>query len=489
MTRRQEIALVAGITLLGAALRLFQIGDQSFWYDELFTLFFSRLDLAEMVTKTAQDIAPPLYYLIVHLALQFGSDETAVRLPSFFFSVATIPLMNIVARRLFDERIALVSAVGLALNPLHVFYAQEARMYAVLGFLTLAAVLFFHRAWFEGGFSNWALFALAQTLALYTHSLAGLILFALDVFVLFKRGELRERWQGLGLAHLFIAIAFLPWLGILLQQAVRVREGFWASTSTPLVLVTTPYLFLFGDAMPPILVPVTLFAGFALIAFSLAAALRTILDHRRKAANLQLVLTLFFVPLFTLYLLSLNRPTFLGRTLLPASFALFLLLAWSIMRGQPQILNRALGIVVLIGMVASLANFRSNPAVQKPPLRQTAQALLPQLEPGDIVAHTSDLSAFAFEYYAPELDNHFLSGDPDYLVETMRGQAGRMAGLVPEDSQAIIADADRMWLVVALDHNVDYQQARIREFDAAYKRIKTQNVGGIVVYLYQISAK
>jgi 4-amino-4-deoxy-L-arabinose transferase-like glycosyltransferase len=489
VTRRRQAILVAGITLVGAALRLLQIGDQSFWYDELFTLFFSRLDAAEMVAKTAQDIAPPLYYLIVHVALQFGSDETAVRLPSFFFSVATIPLMYVFARRLFDERIGLVSAAGLALNPLHVFYGQEARMYAVLGFLTVAAVLFFHRAWFKGGFWNWALFALTQSLALYAHSLAGLILFALDIFVLFRRGEWRERWQGLVLAHLFIFIAFLPWLGILYQQAVRVQEGFWASTSSPLVLVTTPYLFLFGDAMPPILVPVALFAGLALLTLSLVAAVRAILAHKREAASLQFVLALSFVPLFALYLLSLNRPTFLARTLLPASFALYLLLAWAVVRGQPRMLNVALGVVVLVGMMAALANFRFNPAVQKPPLRQAAQALIPQLEPGDIVAHTSDLSAFAFDYYAPQLDNHFLSGDPDYLIETMRGQAGRMAGLVPEDCATIIANASRLWVVVALDHSVEYQQGRVREFDAAYKRIKVQNVGGISIYLYQISAK
>jgi len=42
VTRRGELAIVTGITLLGAALRLYQIGAQSLWLDELFSVAVAR---------------------------------------------------------------------------------------------------------------------------------------------------------------------------------------------------------------------------------------------------------------------------------------------------------------------------------------------------------------------------------------------------------------------------------------------------------------
>lgn len=69
------------------------------------------------------------------------------------------------------------------------------------------------------------------------------------------------------------------------------------------------------------------------------------------------------------------------------------------------------------------------------------------------MVHTSDSSALAFKYYAPQLPNEFLAGDPDYVNETTRGRSGRIAGLVPREISEIISAHSRVWLVVALDHN------------------------------------
>ena len=39
--------------------------------------------------------------------------------------------------------------------------------------------------------------------------------------------------------------------------------------------------------------------------------------------------------------------------------------------------------------------------------------------------------------------------------------SGRVSGLSPEEAPMIAAGHFRLWLVVALDHNEDYQKARI----------------------------
>ncbi len=487
MTRRREFALVGAITVLGAALRLYQIGTQSLWLDELFSVFLARRDWYAIMLGTAQDTMPPLYYFLLHLSLQFGSDEVAARAVSCLFSILTIPLFFYVARQLFDVRVAVLAASALALNPFQLYFAQEARMYSQLAFFSLVAFFFFLRAWRDDNRLDWAFVVLAMTLAFYTHSLAFLNLVALDVFALMQRNLWRERWRNLLVVHAAIALAFAPWLFVFVQQATRVQSGFWGATLSPMNLIATPYLFLFSNVLPAILVPVGLFAALALIVFALVAAARTIASGRAEAMGILFALSIFIVPPLTLFLLSLIRPIYVERTLLPASFGLYLLLAWAVAHAPPRALTVLLGALVLIGMAIALPEYYFNPENQKPPMREAARALAAQFQPGDVIVHTSDSSALAFMYYAPTLPNHFLAGDPDYVSETTRGRSGRVAGLVTEDIAVIVAGHSRVWLVVALDHNEDYQRARVVELKAHWTLLLDSQVGNIVELLFEPS--
>jgi len=487
VTRRRALLLVSVLTACGAALRFFRIDVQSLWLDELFSVLIARRNWVLVLADTAQgDTNPPLYNLLLHFSLQFGSDEVAARVVSFIFATATIPLFYALARDLFDERSAFLATAVLMINPLHIFYAQEARMYAQLAFFTLAAIFFFLRAWRIGRMRDWILFVLATTLAFYTHSLAFLNLLALDVFALLFRQTRRERWHTLALAHVAIALLFAPWMVALAQQAARVQAGFWGIFPSLLALFSTLYLFLFSNVLPAFVVPFALFAALALIVFALLAAVRVVSAQRDDAPSMYFVLMILFVPLLGLFLLSFIRPIFVERTILPASFGLYLLLTWAVVNAPPRVLNRVLGVAVLLAMLAALPNYYFDPETQKPQMRQAARALAAQIQPGDVVAHTSDSSALAFMYYAPSLSNHFLAGDPDYITTTTRGRTGRIAGLEPEDLNAIVAEHSRVWLVVALDHNEEYQKARVSEFDARWARCAVVNVDLISLVLYDI---
>ncbi len=486
MKYRRELTLIISVTLLGALVRIYQIDAQSLWLDELFSVFISRGEFPEILGKTAQDTMPPLYYFLLHTALQLGTGEAVARFPSFLFSVASIPLVFILARDLFGVRTAGLSSLAIAISPFHVVFAQEARMYALLGFLTIGAALFFYRAWTAGGISNWALYASTAVLALYTHSLAFLFLAAFGIYAIIDWNHWRERWRQWAVAHVFILIAFLPWIGVELQQAGRVQSGFWGAPPSPAVFLTVPFLFLNGDTMPPQFVAVMLFALLALVTLGLAAAARRFLRRRQHASGLYLALSLLFVPLIGLYAISLFRPIFVERTLLPASFGLAVLLGWVLAAGRQRIPTLTLGAIVLVGMVISLANYMTNSAVQKPPFREAAKVLSAQLHPNDVIFHTSDSSALAFNYYLPSAANHFLAGDPDYVAQTTRGTSGRLAGLRPIEWNETVNGHARAWLVVALDHNISYQRDRVQEFDAAFGPASAQNVGGIALYLYEI---
>ncbi len=485
MTRR-EIAGVSALTVLGAGVRVFQLGTQSLWLDELFSVFLARRDWQAIVEGTAQDTMPPLYYLFLHLALQFGTDEVAARAVSCWFGIATIPLFYLLARALFGTRSAFLASGLLTLNPFHIFFAQEARMYTQLAFFSLAALFSFWRAWYAGARRDWTFFVLGMTLAFYTHSLAFLNLLALDLFVLTQRALWRQRWRALVVAHLAIVMLFAPWLVILVQQAARVQGGFWGTTPSPLVLLMTPYLFLFANAAPAWAVPFTLFITLALLGVGGVAVRRALRAGGAEKAALVFALVVLGVPLLTLYVLSLVRPMFVERTLIAASLGLYLGLGWLATRATPRVVNVTLVGLLWVTMAAVLPNYYFNPEAHKPPMREAARAVAARFQAGDVVVHTSDSSALAFMYYAPHLPNEFLAGDPDYVTETTRGRSGRIAGLVPRELSEVIAGRARVWLVVALDHNIAYQKGRVTEFERVFTRQEHVSIGRIDVLLYEV---
>ncbi len=472
---------------LETVLRAFHIGEQSLWLDELFSVFVARRDWVGIVATTAADSKPPLYYFFLHLALAWGTDETIVRGVSLIFSVMTVPVVFTLTHEMFGWRAALVGTLFLTLSPFHVYFAQEARMYSQLTFFLALAILYFVRAWRSGNSRDWAMFALTTVFALYTHNLALLSVAAIDLAALLQWTRLCKRVRGLIQAHIAILILYAPWLTVLPQQTVGVLTGYWNASPSVISLVLTPYLFLFSNNIPIWLVPIALFSALALLAFGLVGAVRVIIAKQAQAPNVLFVILIFVVPLLLLYVASFLRPIYVERTLIAASIGLYPLLGWTVAHARPHAANAILGGIVVLTMVVGLMGYYSDPAMQKPPMREAAARLGETYLPGDAVVHTSDASALAFKYNRPDLPNLFLEGDPDYVADTSRGRAGRLVGIRPVALKDVVINSSRLWLVVALDHNEDYQRARVWEFDALYPRVSHENIGGIDIILYKLS--
>jgi len=123
------------VTLLAAAVRLCGLGVQSLWLDEAFSHLFATLPL-DMVWQAmiVDAVHPPLYYLLMRLVVALvGGSEFALRFPSALAGVLTVALLYRAGRAWSGGRAAGWAALLLALNPFHIWYSQEARMYALLG--------------------------------------------------------------------------------------------------------------------------------------------------------------------------------------------------------------------------------------------------------------------------------------------------------------------------------------------------------------------
>jgi uncharacterized membrane protein len=237
-----------GLLLLAFALRLYRLPAQSLWYDEGVSWYLTRLSLPALTVWTANDIQPPLYYYLLWLWVRLaGTSEYALRFPSVFFGVLTVPLLWITARQSLGKHAAWLAVLFLALSPLHVYYAQEARMYTLLAFLGLLSSYLLLRLLNPRSPTlplpiTAGSYVLAAVAALYTHYFAFFLLAAHALYVSLKgtygfykwwKGD-RDRGRGrdrdregvptLSLSPFSISIPisifllYLPWLPFLLTR-------------------------------------------------------------------------------------------------------------------------------------------------------------------------------------------------------------------------------------------------------------------------------
>ncbi len=258
-TSRPQLRAGAGllvlIVLCGSLLRFAGLGNESIWLDEATSILIARMDLPSVVVWTAADIHPPLYYFALHFWLGFGESEFAVRALSAMFGVWTIAIVYALARELFDSDVGLLSALLLALSPMHIWYSQEARMYAMVAAWSLLASYSLVLALRspaeprEGRFAAlrssqtryWLGYLLFSVLALYTHYYALFVLLFQNLFILYwlwrhwagrstspaqNAGRSASPWRRWLLIELVIALLFLPWVPVVYRQ-VSGGGGAW----------------------------------------------------------------------------------------------------------------------------------------------------------------------------------------------------------------------------------------------------------------------
>lgn len=93
-------SLVLPLVALGASVRFAELGRQSYWVDEAYTVGLVRLDLVSML-KTIPDTesTPPLYYLVAWLwARIVGTSEVELRSLSALLGTATLVVVFAIGR-------------------------------------------------------------------------------------------------------------------------------------------------------------------------------------------------------------------------------------------------------------------------------------------------------------------------------------------------------------------------------------------------------
>ena len=219
--RKTTLALIP-ITIVGLLLRGLHLEWQPLWWDEGYSAYVSTESLPQMLWLTAHDIHPPLYYALLHgwLTLLQSTKPFALRTFSLLIGTLTLPLFAWMTHLLFPQRrrLLLLATLLLLFNPMHLFYSQEIRMYALALALGIISTAFYWQllATAQRGSRSpivpWIGYTLSACLALYTLYYSGFLLIAHLAFALWIfRQNLRTALTALS-TQLAAGLLYLPWL-------------------------------------------------------------------------------------------------------------------------------------------------------------------------------------------------------------------------------------------------------------------------------------
>ena len=125
-------------------LKSYFIGDYSLWYDESVSLFNAQKNILRVLEYSALDNTPPIYNLFLFLWIKiFGISEFSVRFPSVVFSALTAVALFYLGTRYKSYWTGFVAAAVFTLNNFNLWYAQEARCYAMVAMFAVFSIIIF----------------------------------------------------------------------------------------------------------------------------------------------------------------------------------------------------------------------------------------------------------------------------------------------------------------------------------------------------------
>jgi 4-amino-4-deoxy-L-arabinose transferase-like glycosyltransferase len=168
---------------------------------------------------------PAFYFKCVALALAaFGDNETAARLPSAVFGLATLALTYFFCRRVYNARCAIMAVIVVASMPLYVMLSRTVIFDIALAFFVVAAIFAGYLAEECDGKSRHNWYLLGASAAGFATLVKGPVGFLIPGLVLFifnfiegRRGFRRRFFAPLNLV-VFFGVT-LPWfIGLSLQH-------------------------------------------------------------------------------------------------------------------------------------------------------------------------------------------------------------------------------------------------------------------------------
>lgn len=454
-SKQKKALIILGIIIIaGFLLRVYKLDSQSLWLDEAFSIHYSQQGLMSVITM--QDPTPPLYYSLLHFWIgPTGISVFATRFLSVVFGTVSIFLVYLLAKSMFDEKVGLLSALLLALSPLHINYSQEARAYALFFALILLSMYFYYRL-SKGNLTKGRAaskgtimgYLLSTLLLLYSHFYAIFIILAQGLHLAFtsklklsKGFKLSKKIKLWLMLQAVMLIFYTPWLAHVLFMPSNAYS--WIPRPSLLQIIYMIYSFFSGMAFS--------FYGLALTMICLAL----ILVYARKSRmdeKSSLLWLWVAVPIIIPFLFSLVfTPIFVPKYVYFASLPLYIMVSKAVFSINKR---RKVAIIALIAFLSLASLWVQQNDIMRDPWDRVAGYVSESYNEGDNVAIINSYQILPFAYY---YENECFRSDDIFGCSQAKG-------IYPVDNLDQIKAAGKgdFWLIVSRDI---YDDETIRVLD------------------------
>jgi uncharacterized membrane protein len=390
--------IVAGLTVIAACLRFATLGVQAYHHDEIVTA--SRVLRADfwhaMEAVGFSESAPPLYYALGWVWAQLtGTGEFGLRSLSALAGVATVPVAYLLGTELRGRRSGIAAAALVTVNPMLLWYSQEARGYSLLALLTAVAALYFVRSLDRGRRRDFTGWGIASALALATHYFAVFPIVLEGTWLLWRRGRasLAGLWivllAGLALAPLVVhqsSLGHAEWIG-----GRSLGHRLW-ETGVTFVVGETGDIIARPETVPLAIVPL-LAIGAGLLLLGLRGE-----REERRAGGLMLAVAAATVAVpVVLAVFVPGKDYVISRNLLPALVPLLVAVAIGLNLRRARLTGIVIASVLLVYSLGFSIWASVSPELQRPPWDSVATRLGEPEAPRAMVLWT--LGAASLRYY------------------------------------------------------------------------------------------
>jgi len=203
-----QVIILSGILLL--VLFTFPFIGSAYWTDEIFSVIISRSIPGMLNVFLTSENNMAIYYFLLHAWMNlFGESEIATRSMSVLFSAFTIAVFHSALRRYLGKSETFIADLLLVSNPLFLFYSIETRGYSLLLFFSTLATALLLSFYIRPRMMIAIMYALAVSLAIYTHYF-GILLPVVHAACLLWKGVNKNQTKYFFYSSLLIILFISP---------------------------------------------------------------------------------------------------------------------------------------------------------------------------------------------------------------------------------------------------------------------------------------
>jgi len=361
-SRRAFILGITLLTLIGFGLRIFRLTNQSLWIDEISSIMAAQGPLKGIYERSVLAAnSLPTFFLALKpfVATPDPNLEFRARLLSVIAGTLSVPaFLGVVYAWRKQRGTALLAGWLLAVNPLHLWYSQEVRGYALMLLFGLLALLCFEHAREKRRLVWWVLYNLAALMALAIHRTGIIFPTACGLWHFWNITKRGENWKTL-LGHAPIIVATAVALTL---KSYPPTEGYGRSANG-LEIAYTFLTFLGGYSFGPSVTDIQSYGPFAAIsknAFEtgilllvlFALGIVFVLNFRRLILSREVQLLFLSIGVVSIYALLSGFP-YNVRYALPALFGFLAIAAvFATDFGKPSFARLSVAGLLLVSLWA-----------------------------------------------------------------------------------------------------------------------------------------